>query len=545
MQTAWLAAVHDFAAAGEPVAKVAATVPVRRYRLGRAMLLGQWEDGVHVVSLGECAAALAGHVLAGSTTVRRAVDRATRLGQWVDLARLPGTFACYVLTPDRLTVAVDVAAVHAAFYTRIGATWVVASRADVLADLAVAPVDDAMLAARLAPGQPVPLLGRSLFAGVDAVPPGHALTIDRDGRLRLSRWWHAPEQSQPLADAGQLRRQLSAAVARSVSGAGTVSCDLSGGLDSTTLAFLTYRHIRGASLRLFTCASIDPDHPDLAWARRVAAYLPESQHIVIGRPEYPPVFADLDLPPPMIDEPDPLLASAARLAYLGQVLASNGGEVHVAGYGADEVIGSGHPVADLAGQLHRHPLKVLARHRGFRTLGSAGMPGLNVLARRPSYRRWLNDSAGWLARSGTRPAPIWGTPVQLPVWATDKARQLVRDLVTAEQEPLAATPARHVRLASLWAAGRARRLRAQACPTTLSVLPFLHREVIEAFLAVRLLDQTSPWRFKPSRCAGSFRRICWSGTARDTTTLMSTRIWHGTYPRSTTCSTTGCWPVGG
>ncbi|HKR48661.1 MAG TPA: asparagine synthase-related protein, partial [Pseudonocardiaceae bacterium] len=96
----------------------------------------------------------------------------------------------------------------------------------------------------------------------------------------------------------------------------------------------------------------------------------------------------------------------------------------------------------------------------------------------------------------------WGPVVRLPPWATplavDAARTLLHQ-VAANAEPLAPTRGQHAAVARIRGVGYLTRHLAgiMARAGLPMAVPFLDDRVIEACLAVRLHERTTPWRFKP------------------------------------------------
>ncbi|MEU5130609.1 asparagine synthase-related protein [Streptomyces mobaraensis] len=137
--------------------------------------------------------------------------------------------------------------------------------------------------------------------------------MSRDGRtVRHSRWWTPPEPVRSMAGGAPLVRQaLTEAVAARTHRGSTVSCDLSGGLDSTSVCFLAAAS--PARVIASTWPGRDPADSDLAWARRAARHLPHVEHVVWDADESPLVYTDLlDIDEPM-DEPTIGVMDRARV----------------------------------------------------------------------------------------------------------------------------------------------------------------------------------------------------------------------------------------
>src|SRR5207244_1251818 len=116
------------------------------------------------------------------------------------------------------------------FHSRIGGVTVAADRADVLARLLGAALDESRLALHLLqPPILYPLAGQPVWRGVAAVPTDHYLILGASVAERLVRWWAAPEPAVPMAEGAEaLRQALSSAIDAQVRGRELVSCDLGG-----------------------------------------------------------------------------------------------------------------------------------------------------------------------------------------------------------------------------------------------------------------------------------------------------------------------------
>ena len=90
---------------------------------------------------------------------------------------------------------------------------------------------------------------RTFFAAVRKLPPGHALTVTGDGRLRIERYWRPEDAPRARPASGDARAQecldlCAKAVRDRLRGPGPVGTHLSGGLDSSGVAVLAARELR-------------------------------------------------------------------------------------------------------------------------------------------------------------------------------------------------------------------------------------------------------------------------------------------------------------
>ncbi|HEX4457789.1 MAG TPA: asparagine synthetase B, partial [Polyangia bacterium] len=159
------------------------------------------------------------------------------------MARLDGMFAFFVW--DALFevgfAARDLLGVKPFVYAQLGGEFVFASEAKALLPLLPSPPAarvDALLEYLVAPA--FSGVERPLFDGLVYLPPGHGLTISRDG-VSVSPWarydLHGDEDVAPA----ELAATLATVVQRTIVADAPVGIFLSGGLDSTLLAALARR----------------------------------------------------------------------------------------------------------------------------------------------------------------------------------------------------------------------------------------------------------------------------------------------------------------
>ncbi|MFE1954138.1 asparagine synthase-related protein [Streptomyces sp. NPDC059524] len=388
----------------------------------------------------------------------------------------------------------------------------VSDRPAVLAHLTGAGLDDTALALRLLDFLPHPLSARPVWRGLTEIDPAHALVLRADGTRATRRWWHAPEAELPMAEgAARLGDALDRSVRAHVSGRARVSCELSGGFDSTSLAFLT-RRAGPAHLSLLTVASRESHAEDETWALRAVelarAERPDGlSHEIVPGDEVPLFYAGVSeqLPAPaalMGDEPLPVAPARARARMLLGLAAARGSECHITGYGGDELFMA---LPTVAGDLlPRHPLAAWNRIGAVRhQLGWPLAATARALIGRGSFRAWLADAVtdDVLPTSRT-PQLTWSVRQSLPPWLTDDARDLVRDafrIAAADAEPLAPRPGRHLDLDTLRTGARHfQAMEDYGLGLGLPVAAPLYADhVVEATLAVRLTDRIDPARYKP------------------------------------------------
>jgi asparagine synthase (glutamine-hydrolysing) len=472
---------------------------------GRPWLLGRWTEGtVATGQTGRNKIALIGQHAVTPEELARAAGRIETVA---DLDRLAGSLVgssdLVASVAGQVRVQGTVTGVRRVFHARIGDATVAADRADVLARLLDADLDEQRLAVHLLePPILYPLAGQPVWQGVELLPTDHYLVLDGDGRHRPVHWWTPPEPVVPMSEgAPMLRQALSAAVAARTRGRTLVSCDL-GGVDSTSLCCVAAHG--EAKVVAYTAASPDPMDDDVTWASRTVAGLGNLEHHVIPAEEMPLVYHGLLTLDDRLDEPCAVTADRDRWLIIAGRAAARGSRLHLTGMGGDELLyGS---VAHLHTLLRTNPRIALRQLRGF--AAKYRWPRGRVL-------RQLSDSSpyhAWLARvADTLTAPWpgleeplldWGFQPRLPPWTTPAAVEAVRELIRAEApatQPLAKGRGQHRELETMRFLSRiVRQFDQMATRMELTLAaPYYDDRVIEAGLAVRPQERVTPWRYKP------------------------------------------------
>lgn len=473
---------------------------------GRPWLIGQWaDDEITTAVAGDTRLAIIG---CSPITAAALTDEAGRLRDLPALDRLArsmvGSAHLIGAQGGEMRVQGTASGLRLVFHTRLDGITVAADRADLLASLTEADLDERQVAARLLWPVPHPLPDTPVWHGVDAVPADSYLLVGQDGwSSRISRWWTPPQPRRSLAEqAPVIAEALTAAVDARTRGGGVVSADLSGGLDSTSICFLAARG--EADLVASTWPGRDPADDDLDWAWRAAAHLPDVEHVVWPAEQSPLVYEKLLEVDDALDEPTIGVLDRARVLSHIPGLVAKGSRIHLTGIGGDHVAWSSE--AHFHTLLRRRPLFAIRQLRGFRALFNWPLGGMvRALADSRSYRRWLTDAAADLRA----PAPPtvagalgWGVQPRMFDWATPHAVAGARSVLldaAGTAEPLAPDRGQHADLEQIRDGTRIIRQWDQMCAREGLPMasPFLDDRVIEACLAVRPEERVTPWRYKP------------------------------------------------
>jgi asparagine synthase (glutamine-hydrolysing) len=312
---------------------------------GRPWIVGDWgEDEITTLVAGPRRMALLGRTLLDETAMAAALGRMRSLHD-VDTiaARLPGAFHLTASLDGRTRVQGSVTGVRQIFTTVADGVTVAASGVAPLQPLTGAALDETVLAARLlAPGgAPWPLAQRPVRRGIAALATGHWLELTADGRARQTRWWELPEASLTLAQGAEaVRSALDDAITTRVATGGTLSADLSGGLDSTSLCFLA--HAAGADLVTYHVMPLDSANADTVWARRAAQRLPAARHHMLSADRAENLF-DIGYTAEFVgaapEGPSTWASGLAHIQDLAERATAEGSSLHLTGFGGDELFG--------------------------------------------------------------------------------------------------------------------------------------------------------------------------------------------------------------
>ena len=430
-------------------------------------VVGQWPDHeARDIDRGGARAAVIGPC--GSTDIAFAADASADT-----VTARPGAYTVIRTDHQQLTVFTDLGGTCPLYTTTFDGGIVWGSSARALAELTGAGVDVIWLANALADPAAPASGSRSPFTGVCAAPPGARITL-RPGRspvtapLRLIR-------SDTVAEATQrLRHALEGGVTTRVTAANTPTCDLSGGLDSTSLCFLACEHLPSTKTVTAVTVLVDGQSDgggDLGYAQ--AAVRHASGRIVhrllpLTNEHLP--YSGLDRVP-ATDEPAPSIVTYSRLAAEFALLAELGSDCHLTGDGGDNLL---HPQGYLADLARSGRWLRLAGH----ALGWARLQRCSP---------WTLLAAS-LSRARAGAAADWLTPQAIELATPDDGRSgpARRDANTR--------PLREVQTVGRTA--RADAQLAEAFGLTIHN-PYTDSSVIAAALSVPPWRRGDPWRYKP------------------------------------------------
>ncbi|MFC3456027.1 asparagine synthase-related protein [Amycolatopsis speibonae] len=498
----WLIALPDHPDAAAVVAGLGPAPRRVDHPSGRPWLIGRWDPvDLRVGSAGDAGSVAAlGFCSATAEKLSKLAERAGDVSTLDDLP-LAGSFHLLATLGGTSRIQGSLSGFRRVFHASVGGVTVASTRADVLAELVGADIDRSRLVLRFLLSEvPLHTVNSPLWQGIHAVDEDSCLLLFPDGRFRIRRRWEPPLDDLPLAEAAEaLRVALADAVQTRLDTGLTVTADLSGGLDSTTLCFLASRG--GRPLTAVTQLAMDVGDDDPLWADLAAEHLPKLRRIKVRRAELPAHYSDvLDRFPPT-EEPFPGVEDRPMYRALAARAAAAGSQVHLTGDGGDETLMGG--AAGVFELLRARPLTALRRLRAYRALEHWKWRDIAkyALERRSDYPVWLAKRARGIVAS---PLDDEGASnlVQLPPWATAEAVDLARGLLREEAEKARQHGHNWTAHHTIWGIRLCASLVRATTPLYAAegirvTSPYLDDAVIQACMAARAHERRTPWQYKP------------------------------------------------
>jgi asparagine synthase (glutamine-hydrolysing) len=179
---------------------------------------------------------------------------------------------------------------------------------------------------------------RTMFAGIQKLPPGHTLEADESGQVKLRAYWDIPQdgrKKQVTRDdcAGTYAEMLERSVESHLMSDVPLGVFLSGGIDSSLVAALMTK-LRGNSIETFSVGYDEQVFSELPYAQTVAKHIKSVHHEVrVSREEF---FKAL--PRLIWHEDEPLTWPSSVSLYFVARLARERVKVVLTGEGSDETL---------------------------------------------------------------------------------------------------------------------------------------------------------------------------------------------------------------
>jgi asparagine synthase (glutamine-hydrolysing) len=339
--------------------------------------------------------------------------------------RWPGSYAVIEESPGSVALHTDPVSAFPLYVVPWKSGWAWSTSARLLAALIGSGVDTRRLAcAMLAPSVPALSGGRTFFTDVRQAAPGCRTELPSRGTaLRGTALWRPRPEAKEFTHR-RLRHALMASVALRAEADLTLSSDLSGGLDSSTIAVLAARALPASHRLKAVTVHPEGDHggADLRYARLIANASGGmiAHHLFPLSARHLPYSRITAVPP--TDEPAPSTLTQARLCGQFRWMRDRlGTRTHLTGDGGDSVLFQ--PPAHLAdlvrhGRLGRAVRETLGWARLRRTPVAPLLWDAVAMAR-TSRATALADLAGQLTGRGigNRGNVRWFSLPPLPDWA--------------------------------------------------------------------------------------------------------------------------------
>ena len=214
---------------------------------------------------------------------------------------------------------------------------------------------------------------KTLFAGIETVPPAHLLRFKND-EVHVSQWWDVSfneieEGKNESWWQNQVLETLDRVVKMEMVADVPLGSFLSGGIDSSGIVAMMARHSNGRRVSTYTVGienkdlryDIIPD--DVRWARRVNEQLQTDYHEIMLQPSVtdllPKLVYHMEEPPIDMAIPSYLVSRAAR-ETLKVMLSGMGGDEVFAGYPRQMAMKIASAFDPVPGLLRRPLMKTVA-----------------------------------------------------------------------------------------------------------------------------------------------------------------------------------------
>jgi len=308
---------------------------------------------------------------------------------------LRGDFAAAIFDADagRILLLHDELGLKPLFWSVQGQTLWFGTRLEALRDLAgYSGLDEDYIADYISAGEPSG--ARTPYRGISRLLPGEALVWDGVTAKSLDVWTLdqvEPTRLRPEQYPGALRARMTDAILAATAGKSRVFCQLSGGLDSSSVVALATRALSQPIEAVSVVYPKSYAADERAWMRIVLDLYPVKWHQIDGDACLP-FNGEADR---ALGEPNELCLRPLWDQAYARVLAEGGADVMLTGEGGDNVLLGDHPVpyflADrlLAGRWRGVPAEAgrwAGAERGRRSV----VYGVREFIAKPIFRRFTN-----------------------------------------------------------------------------------------------------------------------------------------------------------
>lgn len=487
---------------GTRLAEAHSCPTIDSYSSGRPAIVGDAEP------TRSTRADMSGKIMLGFGTVPstfppsvRASLQAARRGSDVDTSEIPGSLVLTIRVADTVRVQGTISCLHQVFWATVDGQVVAATDARLLAELAGTAVDANILTTwTLSPQAPYPFGLQPPWKDMHVVPPGHCLIFNTDGTHPcIEQYWCPPAPDRDAQESrDRLRERMIEAVRVRAERSDALSCDASGGIDSSVVLALAARERNDTTA--FTTGPAALFDEETSWARVIVDATGVERWKTAGPDSFPHVFDRIDETLLRTDLPfagEPVKMRSRFIAEAVSAATSGTVTTHLTGHFGDELFSSG--VAHLRDLGLRRPLEV--RKRVELLHARTRIPRRTLMkwaTSRSSYHQSLQD----FVRDG-HTAPGWlSMESSIPPWVhyrEETRERLGSQLEHATVSPLGTTAEQHETLSRLITSGSILRHESQImAPAGIFVdAPFGDDRVVDAVLRSPIGKLQDPSRVKP------------------------------------------------
>lgn len=365
-------------------------------------LCGEWKDKeLNQITLGETSLITIGTCLVSKEKLINSFKVAINEKNFDQIIKQPGSYNLIIQDDTKTIVYTDIANARPIFFTNYEGATFYSSSAISLKELINSSVDENWIASALVGRTGIKLLqGHSPFKNIEILPPGHLLYLTTESK-QVKQYWSPNQEYRDFNDiSNELRNQILKAVEGRIDLYGSISSDLSGGLDSTSLTILGAKklHKEDKKIRSVSIQSVT-DLEDYKWAKYVSTLYKNIELNTIKGANVPGIYSHLKSLP-LIDLPDPIMMDVGRINYLTRYIRNIGAQLHINGIGG-EIFSS--PLSYLADLLKHNKIREFFQHSVIKAKLHNCAPSVLILSalmlRFSSYKTWWKKQAKTLYSS--------------------------------------------------------------------------------------------------------------------------------------------------
>lgn len=314
-----------------------------RHRSGRPWIIGRAQYGDLVVSRNRTLdVAVLGHAAIDEVWLDDAIKNSRTVDDLEKAAAEIVEFDVILLAHSKGNLRAQAPAflTRSLFWTEIDGRYVISDEQYPLALLNGLEPDVGVLAFRLSNAEVShPFSRQPVWRGVHGLGVGEYLRAEGPSSPVRRTWWTPPDPDQAVESlAPALTQGIRDALALRTRGRATVSTDLSGGLDSTTLSFFTAE--TGLRHHTFFLRTDNPSNNDWKWSQRAADEM-RSEHVTASYQMVMDTLRDdtdvaLDRFP---EGPNGLSMTVAATPVIERELAGTESSLHLNGHAGDALFG--------------------------------------------------------------------------------------------------------------------------------------------------------------------------------------------------------------